>query len=113
MTTLDKILKFVKQLSTNKPLLSGLPLLTFLLVGSYGLSEFTQVRYEMKKRHGRSLEMDEQLKARKLKRKPKQSMEEIYEETMNKLDTNAWFNIRGPRPDENSRAMQQEQREKH
>jgi len=103
----------VKTLRTNKPLQTGLPLIVFLLVGSYGLREFTQVRYEVHKRQGCSLEMEEELKARKLKKKPQKSLEEIYDETMSKMDTNAWFNIRGPRPDEDSRTIQQEQREQH
>ena len=113
MTTLDKLLKFVNNIRTSKQLQTGIPLLVFLLVGSYGLSEFTQVRYEIHKRQGRNFEMEEELKERKLKKKPSKSLEEIYDETVGNMDTNAWFNIRGPRPDEDSRAMQQEQREKH
>ena len=113
MVTLDKILKYVNRLQANRQVRIGLPLIVFLLVGSYGLSEFTQIRYEMHKRQGRNLEMEEELKKRKIKKKPQKSLEEVYDETVAKMDLNSWYNIRGPRPDEDSRAMQQEQREKH
>ncbi|KAG8560854.1 hypothetical protein GDO81_015159 [Engystomops pustulosus] len=61
----------------------GVPMLLLVIGGSFGLREFTQIRYDVQK-----------LKNTKLKQKN-------YDE---------WKNIRGPRPWEDSKSYQDNQR---
>ena len=113
MNSLHRLIKFFHKVQNSRAFQTGAPFAVFLLVASFGLKEFTQVRYDIKKRHGRSLEMEQALERRKIERKPPQSMEEIYDETMKKMDIDDWFNLRGPRKGENSKAMQDLQRKEH
>ncbi|KTG05513.1 hypothetical protein cypCar_00024658 [Cyprinus carpio] len=72
----------VRKLQKNRTLKYGIPMLLLVVGGSFGLREFTQIRYDAQK-----------LKKKKLK----------------DLDLDGWKNIRGPRPWEDSKEQQQAQ----
>nr|XP_026691745.1 cytochrome c oxidase assembly protein COX16 homolog, mitochondrial-like [Ciona intestinalis] len=94
----------------NEHVRYGSAFLSFMFLGWVGLREFAQVRYDVHRR-GRNMEFEEEAKKFGLKRRQVKSVEDEYEEMKNK-DLDNWFNIRGPRPDENSKEMQEEQRRK-
>ncbi|CAK6975595.1 cytochrome c oxidase assembly protein COX16 homolog%2C mitochondrial [Scomber scombrus] len=73
----------LKALRRNKTLRYGVPMLLLVVGGSFGLREFTQIRYDAQK-----------IKKKKLREK---NMDE-------------WKNIRGPRPWEDSKEYQEQQR---
>ncbi|XP_010116484.1 PREDICTED: cytochrome c oxidase assembly protein COX16 homolog, mitochondrial-like, partial [Chlamydotis macqueenii] len=77
----------------------------YLIGGSFGLREFTQIRYDVHKLHGK---VDPALKE-KLKQNPV-TLESEYEK-LEKSDLDNWENIRGPRLWEDSRTVQKQRRE--
>ncbi|KAM9013816.1 cytochrome c oxidase assembly protein COX16 homolog, mitochondrial isoform 2-T2 [Guaruba guarouba] len=74
----------LRKLWRGRTMTFGVPLLLYLIGGSFGLREFAQIRYDVHKLHGKKL---------------------------NKTDLNNWENIRGPRLGEDSRSVQKQQRE--
>lgn len=100
----------LKQIVTHPQFSAGTACLTFFFLGSYGLREFTQIRYDVKKMRGYSTEMEEELRKSGAKIKPQKSLETLYDEMIENKDLDDWYNIRGPRPDENSKQIQDEQR---
>ncbi|XP_029454623.1 cytochrome c oxidase assembly protein COX16 homolog, mitochondrial isoform X1 [Rhinatrema bivittatum] len=87
----------------NKTLQYGVPMLLLIIGGSFGLREFTQIRYDAHKRHGKiDPALEEKIKKNKV------SLESEYEKLKDaKLDD--WKNIRGPRPWEDSKSLQDKQ----
>ena len=83
----------------------GLPFLVLVVGGSFGLKEFTSTRYTLRKQVTLSRQDED---ANTINQR-QESLEEYYDKTKNR-DINNWTNIRGPRPWENSRQMQAEQR---
>uniref|UniRef100_A0A3B1JY78 Cytochrome c oxidase assembly protein COX16 homolog, mitochondrial n=1 Tax=Astyanax mexicanus TaxID=7994 RepID=A0A3B1JY78_ASTMX len=75
--------------------------------GSFGLREFTQLRYDDQKL---KTKLVPELAARVNIEKQSVILEEEYEK-MKKVDLDNWKNIRGPRPWENSKEFQDQQRE--
>ncbi|XP_068253981.1 cytochrome c oxidase assembly protein COX16 homolog, mitochondrial isoform X1 [Nyctibius grandis] len=111
----------------------GVPLLLYLVGGSFGLREFAQIRYDVHKLHGKAFclilfQMDLDSASRlpgvpthpantkvdpALKEKLKQNtvtLESEYEK-LQKSDLDNWENIRGPRLWEDSRTVQKQRRE--
>ncbi|XP_043373422.1 cytochrome c oxidase assembly protein COX16 homolog, mitochondrial isoform X3 [Dermochelys coriacea] len=76
-----------------------------IIGGSFGLREFTQIRYDAQKLHSK---MDPALEERI--RKNKISLESEYEKLKNS-DFDDWKNIRGPRPWEDSKSFQEQQQQ--
>ncbi|XP_018086589.1 cytochrome c oxidase assembly protein COX16 homolog, mitochondrial isoform X2 [Xenopus laevis] len=72
-----------RSLRKNKTFRYGAPMLLLIIGGSFGLREFTQIRYDA-----------QNLKRKKIK-------DSDYED---------WKNVRGPRPWEDSKSFQMEQR---
>ncbi|KAJ8341089.1 hypothetical protein SKAU_G00333800 [Synaphobranchus kaupii] len=95
-----------KALQKNKTLRYGIPMLLLVVGGSFGLREFTQIRYDAQKIRKK---LDPALEARVNIQKQPVILEEEYEK-MKKLNLEEWNNIRGPRPWENSREYQDQQR---
>ena len=86
----------------------GLPFLTLLVVGSFGLQRFAKLRYDVKKG---SLTTEEEEKLERTKQKKPSSLEEEFEKYQSTTDLDKWENIRGPRPWEDSKTVQELQRE--
>ncbi|XP_072350967.1 cytochrome c oxidase assembly protein COX16 homolog, mitochondrial [Scyliorhinus torazame] len=74
--------------------------------GSFGLREFAQVRYDVQKVKRK---IDPVLEAQLNKNKNKTSIDSEYQK-LQEQNLDDWVNIRGPRPWEDSRAHQEEQR---
>uniref|UniRef100_A0A8D0G507 Cytochrome c oxidase assembly protein COX16 homolog, mitochondrial n=1 Tax=Sphenodon punctatus TaxID=8508 RepID=A0A8D0G507_SPHPU len=71
--------------------------------GSFGLREFSQIRYDAAKRGKLSPVLEERVK------KSNVTLESEYEK-MKDSNLEEWKNIRGPRPWEDSKAFQDQQR---
>ncbi|KAM3594996.1 uncharacterized protein V6R79_016840 [Siganus canaliculatus] len=97
----------LRALKKNKTVKYGVPMLLLVVGGSFGLREFTQIRYDAQRIRKR---LDPTLEAKV--NVPKQSvmLEEEYE--MKEMNLDEWRNIRGPRPWEDSKEYQDQQRSK-
>ncbi|XP_030070492.1 cytochrome c oxidase assembly protein COX16 homolog, mitochondrial [Microcaecilia unicolor] len=87
----------------SKTLRYGVPMLLLIIGGSFGLREFAQIRYDAQKLH-RKIDpaLEEKLK------KSKVSLESEYEKIKD-ASLDDWKNIRGPRPWEDSKSLQDKQ----
>ncbi|KAM4664653.1 cytochrome c oxidase assembly protein COX16 homolog, mitochondrial [Discoglossus pictus] len=94
-----------RSLSRNKTLGYGVPMLLLIVGGSFGLREFTQIRYDAQKIKGK---MDPALEARVSK---KEVTLEAEFEKVKQANLDDWKNIRGPRPWEDSKSFQDQQRD--
>ncbi|XP_027313332.1 cytochrome c oxidase assembly protein COX16 homolog, mitochondrial isoform X2 [Anas acuta] len=112
----------LRRLWRGRTMTYGVPLLLYLVGGSFGLREFAQIRYDVHKLHG-TIQMKRRLLTGEthsaaivdpaLKEKLKQNnvtLESEYEK-LEKSDLDNWENIRGPQLWEDSRAVQQQRRE--
>ncbi|XP_071414310.1 cytochrome c oxidase assembly protein COX16 homolog, mitochondrial isoform X3 [Pithys albifrons albifrons] len=97
----------LRRLWRGRTVTFGLPLLLYLIGGSFGLREFAQIRYDVHNLHGK---VDPALKE-KLKLKQNTVTLESEYEKLEKSDLNNWENIRGPSLWEDSRTVQKQQRE--
>ncbi|KAK5917291.1 hypothetical protein CgunFtcFv8_012194 [Champsocephalus gunnari] len=96
----------LKALKKNKTMKYGVPMLLLVVGGSFGLREFTQIRYDSQRIRKK---LDPSLEAQvNLERQPV-ILEEEYEK-IKKVNMEEWRNIRGPRPWEDSREYQDQQR---
>ncbi|KAE8587302.1 hypothetical protein XENTR_v10021921 [Xenopus tropicalis] len=92
-----------RSLMRNKTFRYGAPMLLLIIGGSFGLKEFTQIRYD----------------AQNLKRKMDPALEELVSKKRVSLESEFekikdsnyedWKNVRGPRPWEDSKSLQLEQ----
>ncbi|XP_069771393.1 cytochrome c oxidase assembly protein COX16 homolog, mitochondrial isoform X1 [Narcine bancroftii] len=93
------------RLRRSKTARFGLPMLLLIVGGSFGLREFAQVRYDVQKVKRK---MDPALEAQIKKNKNKITLDSEYQKLP---DANSdWVNIRGPRPWEDSKTVQDQQR---
>ncbi|XP_034050911.1 cytochrome c oxidase assembly protein COX16 homolog, mitochondrial [Thalassophryne amazonica] len=99
------LLKF-KYLQRNTTLKYGIPMLLLVVGGSFGLREFTQIRYDAQKVTGKR---DPALATLVKERDQSVVVDEEYEK-MKEVNIDNWKNIRGPRPWENSKEYQEQQR---
>ncbi|XP_053140602.1 uncharacterized protein LOC128340022 isoform X2 [Hemicordylus capensis] len=93
-------------LSNNAPEDMSLPMHERLLIigGSFGLREFTQIRYDAHKLHSKvDPALEERIKKNKV------TLESEYEK-LKGAAFDEWKNIRGPRPWEDSKTVQDQQR---
>lgn len=74
----------------------GLPMIIFLVAGSYGLAQFTSIRVKKRDERNRMLTAEETLSFKKVKKTV--DVSEEYEQLMKTLDIDSWENKRGPRP---------------
>ena len=84
----------------NKGLRYGVPFVSLLVLGSFGLSEFTSITVKRREDRNRSLTAEEALSFQKKVKKV--DVEKEYKELNKKLDIEHWENKRGPRPWENN-----------
>lgn len=96
MQSLSSILGNIRAFTRRRSIRYGLPFVSLLVVGSFGLSEFSSIVIAKREQKNRMLTTEE---ARAFQGPPKEfNMEEEYEKTMVKLDIEHWENKRGPRP---------------
>ncbi|XP_022129924.2 cytochrome c oxidase assembly protein COX16 homolog, mitochondrial [Pieris rapae] len=94
MNHLSSLSKTMREYSRKKSIKYGVPFILFIVGGSFGLREWTQLRYQFSQVKGVSKEEAEKMglhKAREV------TLEDAYEEIQN-LDIDNWENKRGPRP---------------
>ncbi|KAM9355433.1 cytochrome c oxidase assembly protein COX16 homolog, mitochondrial [Pholidichthys leucotaenia] len=96
----------LKTLQKNKTARYGIPMLLLVVGGSFGLREFAQIRYDAQKIRRK---LDPSLEAKVNSQKQSGVLEEEYEK-LKDLNLDNWKNIRGPRPWEDSRSYQEQQR---
>ncbi|XP_043929901.1 cytochrome c oxidase assembly protein COX16 homolog, mitochondrial [Protopterus annectens] len=95
-------------LRRNKTVMYGVPMLILVIGGSFGLREFTKIRYDAQKIKKK---LDPALEARIENKKEVVSLEYQYKK-IEEVNVDDWKNIRGPRPWEDSKQYQQQQRER-
>ena len=83
-------------LRRSKFLRYGLPFISLLVLGSYGLSEFTSIVVKKREEKTRMLTAEEMLSFQK--KTDKIDLVDEYKRTNEKLDIEHWENKRGPRP---------------
>ncbi|KAL1790259.1 cytochrome c oxidase assembly protein COX16-like, mitochondrial [Sigmodon hispidus] len=88
----------LQSLRKNKTLRYGVPMLLLVVGGSFGLREFSQIRYDAVKIKV-DPELEEKLKANKI------TLESEYEKIKDSTFED-WKNIRGPRPWEDPQLLQ-------
>ncbi|CAB3244574.1 unnamed protein product [Arctia plantaginis] len=91
---LDSLRHTILTLSKRRSLRYGVPFFLFVVGGSFGLREWTQIRYQFSRVKGVSKEEAEKMGLHKEKTV---TLEKTYEE-IQKLDIDNWENKRGPRP---------------
>ncbi|KAM9842110.1 cytochrome c oxidase assembly protein COX16 homolog, mitochondrial [Aulostomus maculatus] len=96
----------LKLLQKNKTIKYGIPMLLLVVGGSFGLREFTQIRYDAQRFRKK---LDPSLVAKVNLQKQSVILEDEYEK-LKELNLDEWKNIRGPRPWEDSREYQDQQR---
>jgi len=102
--------QFQRTFKKNTFLSFGVPFLVLLVGGSFALKHFAQLRYTFRKK---ILITREQAEEFGLNMKPvgeEPTLESEFEK-MKKIDIDHWVNIRGPRPWEDSKAVQQAQKQ--
>ncbi|KAK6183017.1 hypothetical protein SNE40_010572 [Patella caerulea] len=98
------------QFSKNRFLKHGLPFILLVVGGSFALENLTRLRYEFRQRKEVDFETAEKELGIKIKKKETPvSIESLHEE-MKQKDLDSWQNIRGPRPWESSKDIQEELR---
>ncbi|KAL3873558.1 hypothetical protein ACJMK2_036657 [Sinanodonta woodiana] len=99
-------------LTKNRNFRYFLPFMAFIGNGSLGLSEFAKARYSFTgKVNSHTTEEFITLAKKKEFAERRKPLQEQIDEMLHKDNSN-WVNIRGPRPGEDSKAMQDEQRRK-
>ena len=93
---MSQFISRLKQATRSKNFRYGLPFISLLVVGSFGLSEFSSIVIAKREERNRMLSAEEALAFQKTVEKV--DVEEEYHKTMEKLDIEVWENKRGPRP---------------
>jgi len=81
--------------STIRFLKYGAPMMLFMLAGSYGLSEFTDIRVKKKEERVRQLTVEESQMFKK--KKNVESLEDMFDGMKEGVNIEEWENKRGPR----------------
>ncbi|XP_064103423.1 cytochrome c oxidase assembly protein COX16 homolog, mitochondrial-like [Macrobrachium nipponense] len=81
----------------------GIPFLMLIVGGSFGLKEFTQLRYDFRNSRNITKEEAEKLGV-EMKDATSVTLEAIYSD-ISEIDTTNWENKRGPRPWEESNQL--------
>ncbi|XP_044735964.1 cytochrome c oxidase assembly protein COX16 homolog, mitochondrial [Chrysoperla carnea] len=90
------ILSKLKQLYRKKFIRYGIPFMCLVVGGSFGLREFTQIKFQFKPTKKITPEEAEKYGV-KMKNPKEVTLESEYEK-IKELDIEHWENIRGPRP---------------
>lgn len=92
----SSLLYNVRQIARSRAFRYGMPFVSLLVVGSFGLSEFSSIVIDKREQKNRMLSAEETLAFQKTVEKV--DVEDEYHKTMDKLDIEHWENKRGPRP---------------
>ncbi|XP_065051777.1 cytochrome c oxidase assembly protein COX16 homolog, mitochondrial-like [Rhopilema esculentum] len=92
--------------ATSRFIKFGVPLVVFIVAGSFGLAEFTEIKVKRRDEKARKLSADEASKFEKNRRKTPLSIEHVYQKVQEDLDIDVWENKRGPRPWEESKSKE-------
>ncbi|XP_070697843.1 cytochrome c oxidase assembly protein COX16 homolog, mitochondrial [Pempheris klunzingeri] len=95
-------------LKRNRTMRYGVPMFCLIIGGSFGLREFTQIRYDVQRLKRK---LDPSLEAKIDVQRQSTMLEEEYEK-LKEVNMDDWKNVRGPRPWEDSREYQEQQRSK-
>ncbi len=87
---------FLTRLKKSKFLRYGLPMITFVVIGSFGLAEFTAIRVKKRDEKTRMLTAEESLQFQKKVEKVDVGQE--WEKMQDTINIDKWENKRGPRP---------------
>lgn len=82
----------------------GIPFILTIILSSYGLREFTQIRYDIKEKYGAPTAVQEAMARNGIpyeEKEEKRTMSEFYDEMVKDKDIDSWSNKRVPRPSEN------------
>ncbi|KAL8612836.1 hypothetical protein ACOMHN_038091 [Nucella lapillus] len=105
------IVEWYRQATKRRFIRFGIPFIVCMVGGSFALKQFASIRYDFRKgKMITSKEAEEQYGV-KMKEEGPRTIEEEYED-MEKKNLDCWENIRGPRPWEDSKTVQDEQRQK-
>ncbi|XP_046677849.1 cytochrome c oxidase assembly protein COX16 homolog, mitochondrial [Homalodisca vitripennis] len=94
--TLHEFALNIKKITKSRFVRFGIPFLTLVVGGSFGLRNFTSLRYEYS---NKSMAAREEIIKRgiEMKKQGEVTLEAEYEKVKD-LDIDNWTNIRGPRP---------------
>ncbi|XP_076442091.1 cytochrome c oxidase assembly protein COX16 homolog, mitochondrial-like [Babylonia areolata] len=104
------IVDWYRQVTRRRFIRFGIPFVVCIVGGSFALKQFASVRYDFRKGKMITNKEAEQYGV-KLKTDGAKTIEDAYEELQEK-DLDSWENIRGPRPWEDSKTVQDLQRNK-
>ena len=93
---MSTVINKVRKVTRNKAFRYGLPFIGLIVIGSFGLSEFTSITVSKREEKNRMLTAEETLAYQKSVERV--DVQEEYEKTKEKLDIEHWENKRGPRP---------------
>ena len=93
---MSQLISKLKKMTKSKNFRYGLPFVSLLVVGSFGLSEFSSIVIAKREERNRMLTTEEALAFQKTVERV--DVEEEFKKTMEKLDIEVWENKRGPRP---------------
>ncbi|XP_067680708.1 cytochrome c oxidase assembly protein COX16 homolog, mitochondrial-like [Haliotis asinina] len=104
------VFQWLRNVSKRRFIRLGAPFLLLIVGGSFGLEKFTVIRYQFRK--GQKLTEEEAAKyGLNLKEtKGSEAIEKAYEK-LQREELDNWQNIRGPRPWEDSKTVQDLQRQ--
>ncbi|KAM7361104.1 cytochrome c oxidase assembly protein COX16 homolog l(3)neo43 [Cochliomyia hominivorax] len=87
----------INKLKRNKSFKYGVPFLILMVGGSFGLQEFTRIRYQFSKQQTVTPEEMEEFGI-SMKKPEEVTIDKVYNETIKTLNIDDWENKRGPRP---------------
>lgn len=83
-------------LRKSRALRYGVPFVSLLVLGSFGLSEFTAINVKKREERNRALTAEESLSFQK--KVERIDVDKEFKDLNEKLDIEHWENKRGPRP---------------
>ncbi|KAK7104448.1 hypothetical protein V1264_019166 [Littorina saxatilis] len=106
------IVEWYRQATKRRFVRFGIPFIAFIVGGSFALKQFCSVRYDFQRSKKITHQEAEQygIKLKSEEGTGNQSIETVYEE-YERTDLDTWENIRGPRPWEDSKTVQDLQRQ--
>ena len=86
----------LRRFTRSKNFRYGLPFISLLVLGSFGLSEFSSIVVTRREKNNMMLTAEEALDFQKKVKKV--NVEDEFKKMQEQLDIENWENIRGPRP---------------
>jgi len=99
-----QLVRNLKRIVRGKSFQYGVPFVSLIVIGSFGLSEFSSVIVAKREENNKRLTVEEALAATGVS-KSKVNVEDEYKRMIKELDIENWRNVRGPRPWEEPQDM--------